>query len=112
MILILIQTVFTVIYQFIVKPNAKTAFIQAWKALTELIYNHESSLGSRLHLTEDGTYLAYAQWPSKEVWKSSGAKLPASSDAIRKQMREACESIEILYQLEVIEDLTRTKVQS
>ena len=99
---------FAVIYQFKVKENRASEFINAWKELTQLIYEYEGSLGSRLHKQNEDVYLAYAQWPDKETWKNSGKNLPHSADRIREAMRDSCSSIEVLYELDSIEDLLKT----
>ena len=100
---------FAVIYSFEVKPNCDQQLIQSWKELTELIYKHEGSLGSRLHKAGENKYIAYAQWPEKEIWENSGNLLPDSASEIRKQMKEACVSIETLFELETIEDLLQSQ---
>ncbi len=100
---------FAVIYQFNVKENMNFEFIKAWKELTELIYEYEGSLGSRLHKLNDKSYLAYAQWPDKETWKNSGNDLPPSADRIRKAMKHSCTSIEVLHELDSIEDLLKSR---
>ncbi|UJH68307.1 antibiotic biosynthesis monooxygenase [Allomuricauda sp. SCSIO 65647] len=100
---------FAVVYQFIVKENRESDFIDAWKQLTRLIYEHEGSLGSRLHKQTDRVYLAYAQWPDKETWKNSGNTLPDSSGNVRSKMRASCAKIEILYELDCTADLLKSK---
>ena len=55
-----------VIYQWSVKPGQEANFEDGWHKVTESLYQR-GSLGSRLHRAENGTYLAYAQWPSKET---------------------------------------------
>ncbi|MDE2292658.1 MAG: hypothetical protein KGL53_11305, partial [Elusimicrobia bacterium] len=44
-------------------------------------------LGSRLHRVEDGSWAAYAQWPSKEKWEAGG-ELSAEAKAARQRMRD------------------------
>lgn len=100
---------FVVIYQFEVKENMKSEFISAWESLTQLIYEHEGSLGSRLHRKSDNIYIAYAQWPDKETWKSAGNKLPDFANKVRTKMKESCSKIETLYELEGIKDLLRSE---
>ncbi len=100
---------FTVIYQFQVKLGLEKAFIEGWKGLTELIYQYEGSLGSRLHRENETSYIAYAQWPDKQTWQNSGKKLPDSADLFRQQMRASCEKIETLHELVVLEDLLQEK---
>lgn len=99
---------FAVVYQFKVIENMEAQFIAAWKQLTQLIYEYEGSLGSRLHKQNNGIYLAYAQWPNKSAWKNSGNKLPESAIKVRSLMKESCSSIETLYELDCIEDLLKS----
>ena len=96
---------FIAIYQFSVIENKEDQFITAWKALTELIYRYEGSLGSRLHQQDNQTYIAYAQWPSKSTWKNAGGNLPEEAQEHRAKMKEACTEITTIHELECIEDL-------
>lgn len=96
---------FAVLYSFTIKPNKQEAFVKAWAELTELIYEYEGSLGSRLHRKSDTQYIAYAQWPSEAVYKNSGDNLPSSTDAVRQTMRDCCDKIEVLHELEMVADL-------
>ena len=100
---------FSVIYTFKVKPDLEKKFIENWIGLTQLIYSHEGSLGSKLHRDQKGNFVAYAQWPSKEVWENAGSKLPRElADNFRKGMKESYFEMETKYELEMIADLTRT----
>jgi hypothetical protein len=50
-----------------------------------------------LHQAEDGTWAAYAQWPTKEMWQADRT-LDAETNRARQQMREAVEeSLPDLY---------------
>lgn len=101
---------FVAIYQFDVKPNHEQKFIESWEGLTQLIYQYEDSLGSRLHKNKDGTYIAYAQWPNKATWKNSGDKLPEEAVNFRNQMKASCASISTLFELEDCKDLLKNEV--
>lgn len=59
-----------VLLEFDVKKGFENEFIEAWNETTEIIYRNFGSLGSRLHRDETGLYVAYAQWPSLEVYES------------------------------------------
>jgi len=96
---------YIVIYEFKVKENNTQKFIDSWKAMTNLLKLHEGSLGSRLHKQNELHYIAYAQWPSKEIFDNSGKKLPENVSEIRKNMKNSCEVIKALHHLEVVEDL-------
>lgn len=99
-----------VIYQFTVKEDHHEEFINSWKDLTQLIYQFEGSLGSRLHKKDKNTFIAYAQWPSKEIFDNSGYKLPESADSIRETMRSTCNQITRMMELEPVEDLLKDKI--
>ena len=99
---------YCVIYQFDVKAEKTKEFEVAWKGVTKLIYKYEGSLGSRLHLDENGKYIAYAQWPSKTVFDNAGQNMPGEADSLRKSMRESCNEIKTLYKLEIRHDAPST----
>jgi len=101
---------FSVIYTFKVKPDLEEKFIENWSGLTRLIYEFEGSLGSKLHHDQNGSLVAYAQWPSKKVWENAGSKLPKEeADKFRKGMKESYLEMETKYELDVIMDLTKPK---
>ncbi len=100
---------YIVLYAFDVRSNKEEDFIKGWKGLTELIYKYEGSLGSRLHKSDLGRYIAYAQWPNKMTFEESGKKLPEEANTYRELMRASCEKIEILHKLDALEDLLREK---
>lgn len=94
-----------VLYRFEVKSGLEDQFLQAWNDLTQLIYTHENSRGSRLHKERGQTYIAYAAWPDKNTFKNAGDNLPESAEVVRKAMRKSCSAIEVLHELEVVSDL-------
>jgi len=96
---------FTVVYRFEVRPNREADFIEHWAALTELIKQYEDGLGSRLHKSNQTTYLAYAQWPDRNTWEKSGDKLPPEAIAIRELMRECIISSSTELEMDVVKDL-------
>ncbi len=98
---------FAVIYSFKVKEGQDEDFKKSWKGLTELIYQYENSLGSRLHKGEGQEYIAYATWPDHKTWDLSGDKLPPEADQWRTLMRETCTEIKTLHKLEMVDDLLK-----
>ncbi len=94
-----------ILYKFNVKPDQEQEFIKAWKELTEFIYEHRNSLGSRLHEVNESTFIAYAQWPDKSNFHDQSKKLPSEAELSKTKMYECCENIETLYEMEVVEDL-------
>lgn len=92
---------FSVIYEFKVQSGLEEQFERSWAEHTCEIREQLGGLGSRLHRNDDGSYVAYAQWPSREKWENAVAlDTPA-----RKAMRDALLSFETVYRLEVLNDL-------
>ena len=102
---------FVAIYRFSTKADKQKQFKQAWHEMTKLIYEHEGSLGSRLHRESETEYIAYAQWPDRKAWQDSGNNLPETANKIRQAMQDSCEKIETLHELTVVDDLLETKTK-
>ena len=92
---------FIAVYAFRVKSGMEAEFQEAWAELTREIIAQRNGLGSRLHLDENGTFIAYAQWADRKSWEAA-APLDISA---RKQMYEALISVHTLYRLDLVDDL-------
>jgi hypothetical protein len=101
---------FCVLYKFIVKSDCDDHFRHHWSAVTQWYYHHACSLGSRLHRTNNGEYIAYAQWQTREQWETQRDTSDVELQAHRQAMREACEKIEVLYELDVTDDFLQRTV--
>lgn len=101
---------FCVIYKFTVKPNHEDQFRQHWLSVTQWYYRNAGSLGSRLHRANRNEYIGYAQWPSRQVWEQQRDRTEADLQAYRQAMRECCEEIEVLYELDVTDDWLQGEV--
>lgn len=62
---------FYVLYRFRVRPERETAFKEGWCRMTEAIRAQRGGLGSRLHRSDEGWWVAYAKWPSRQAWEAS-----------------------------------------
>lgn len=60
---------FAVVYRWKVEAGYEEAFEQEWHEGTVAIREKYASFGSKLHMAEDGTYVAYALWPNKAGWE-------------------------------------------
>ncbi|MCA9001829.1 MAG: antibiotic biosynthesis monooxygenase [Planctomycetes bacterium] len=83
---------FTVLYRYKLKPGSEEQFVHDWRTITLEFLHSQGSLGSRLHHCEDGTWLAYAQWPNREAWEKAslkGPKLAQASEGMRDAIEEA-----------------------
>lgn len=98
---------FCVLYKFTVKPDHEDHFRYHWAAVTPWFYHHAGSLGSRLHRASTGEFLAYAQWQTRAQWEQQRERSDAELHQHRQAMREVCEKMEGLYELEMTDDLLR-----
>ena len=93
---------FCVLYKFTVKAGCESTFRHNWVAVTQWLYRHAGSFGSRLHRANDGSYIGYAQWASHDKWKEDRANAELQSHV--QAMRESCEEVEVLHELDVTDD--------
>lgn len=100
---------FCVIYRFKVKDGLDAQLVDSWGELTEFIYHHCGSLGSRLHKSQNhNEYIAYAQWPSKDFWEAGGSdEFKLAAENPRQAMRDACDEIETLFELNPVSDMLK-----
>jgi len=90
------RTDFAVLYRWHLHPGREDSFIQAWTTITEAFKEQRGALGSRLHHADDGTWVAYAQWPDRGAWEASGqlgSVDPAASLAMSEAIAESFEPI-------------------
>ena len=83
---------FCVLYRFRVRPGEEAAFVAAWAELTHAIRDQRGGLGSRLHRDDDGTFVAYAQWPDRASWEHAQALPSVDPDASERLSRTLVES--------------------
>lgn len=97
---------FCVIYRMRVPAEQEQRFIKCWRELTRLIRRQRGGLGSRLHRDSDGSFLAYAQWPTREAWVAGrAAEESAEMSAAREAMAETGVEIGVLHELVLVEDM-------
>jgi hypothetical protein len=81
-------------------------FREAWHALTEDIFSSCNSLGSRLHESDDGTWVAYAQWRDREAWEKCPQLM--SNQTGHARLAECLDGeTQVLFRLTVLDDLLR-----
>jgi heme-degrading monooxygenase HmoA len=72
---------FVVLYKWKLRPGQEEEFVEAWSRVSDLLLNERGSLGSRLHIGNDGLWYSYAQWPSAEVRREAFAQGPVDAKA-------------------------------
>ncbi|WP_421807528.1 antibiotic biosynthesis monooxygenase family protein [Flagellimonas sp.] len=98
---------YAVIYEFKVIQSQEEAFETLWQMVTEGFMQHAGGLGSRLHKTETGVYIAYAQWPDKKAWETAKQKLPKTATENLQRMNGYCNEITVLFNMDVRNDLLK-----
>lgn len=56
---------FAVIYRSYIKPGLEDEYQKLWNQVASYFIQHRGAIGSCLHKTEDGIWLAYSRWPDK-----------------------------------------------
>ena len=95
---------FVVVYSFTIIEGKENQFELAWREMTDLIKKYEGGLGSRLHKESSGKYIAYAQWPNKELWEGFGRKLPIESKEVSARMKDSIIESKTVYEMYVSDD--------
>ncbi len=87
---------FSILYRWRLAPGKEEQFQQAWERITRALLAERNSLGSRLHLAADGTWVAYAQWPDQDRWQQSmdaGSLDPEASAQMADAITESFDPI-------------------
>ncbi|HYP01576.1 MAG TPA: antibiotic biosynthesis monooxygenase [Pyrinomonadaceae bacterium] len=95
---------FIALYRWKLREGQEGRFQQGWHRLTVEIYEKRGSLGSRLHRAEDGTWVAYAQWPDRQAWEAGRAQQVQDTEALQL-MRESIEVSHPPTFMEIVDDL-------
>src|SRR6478735_4884984 len=102
-----------VVLEFAPIDGMENEFIQAWTECTNVIYENFGSLGSRLHRSDKGSFIAYAQWPNKIAYDGS-SDWPEHLIAVRDRMRSLLKGGKpnVLHVLQVEVDLLKSQACS
>ena len=100
---------YCVSYKFTLLSNnseTRRQFIEVWSGLTVFFRENCGALGSRLHYGADGSFYAYAQWPSLAVKEAAGDVVPTESfGRLRMKWAELAGPSEILWEGDVVADM-------
>lgn len=111
---------FAVIYRGYLKPGREADYRTAWNQVARYFIEKRGALGSCLHRTEDGLWIAYSRWPDKET---RDASWPGNKSPSNELPPEICHAIAILKDsldedrkipdicMEVVDDLFFTEAK-
>lgn len=108
---------FAVIYRVKLKPHQEKEYQECWRMIADYFVEYRGAIGSCLHKTNDGLWVAYSRWPSKAMrdasWPGDNApneELPEEIREVIKKMQKFKEENKELEQydelcMDVVEDL-------
>jgi hypothetical protein len=62
---------FAVIYRSYLIPGSETNYKKHWHKIARYFVEQRSAIGSTLHQTEEGLWVAYSRWPDKATRDAS-----------------------------------------
>lgn len=80
---------FAVIYRGFVKPEYEKEYQQYWHTIATYFVEYRGALGSCLHKTSEGMWLAYSRWPDKATRNASWPGDDAPSSELPDHIRQA-----------------------
>ena len=82
---------FAVIYRFYLQPHQEELYKTCWNTIASYFIKERGAIGSCLHKTDDGFWLAYSRWPDKQTrddsWPGDDAPSDVLPDAIRATIK-------------------------
>ena len=113
---------FAVIYKGHVHQGVEAEYKRLWRQIAQYFIEHRGALGSCLHKTAEGEWVAYSRWPDKAMrdasWPQEGESVDESLSTEIKQAIESlkkCIDKDQPYQeicMEVVDDFLFSKEQS
>ena len=80
---------FAVLYRGYVKPNCEAEYKKLWHKIADYFITKRGAIGSCLHQTEDGLWVAYSRWPDKATRDASWPGDNVPSDELPVEIRAA-----------------------
>lgn len=80
---------FAAIYQAYIKPGREVEYRESWNKVTRYFIEQRGAIGSCLHRTSDGLWVAYSRWPDKKTRDNSWPGENDPSDELPSEIRRA-----------------------
>jgi hypothetical protein len=105
---------FAVIYRSYLKSGREQDYQTAWRKVAQYFVAYRGAIGSCLHRTQEGLWVAYSRWPDKKTRDASWPRSDVPSEELPFEIREAVLTIQDCLDLdqklpdicmEVVDDL-------
>jgi hypothetical protein len=107
---------FAVIYQAYIKEGRESEYREAWNVVARYFVEKRGAIGSCLHKTPEGVWVAYSRWPNKMMRDASWPGEKGPSDELPFDIQRAVLSIKDCLErklpeicMEVVDDLLLLK---
>ncbi len=80
---------FAVIYQGYVKAGKESVYQKTWNTVARYFVEKRGAIGSCLHRTPDGMWVAYSRWPDKKTRDASWPGNDDPSEELPDEIRKA-----------------------
>jgi hypothetical protein len=80
---------FAAIYQSYLKPGREADYQKAWRIVASYFIEKRGAIGSCLHRTEQGIWVAYSRWPDRATRDASWPGENAPSNELPLEIRQA-----------------------
>ena len=80
---------FAAIYRFRLKSHQEASYIEYWNTIVDYFAEKRGAIGSCLHKSEDGLWVAYSRWPDKATRDASWPGDDAPNEELPVHIRNA-----------------------
>ena len=80
---------FAVIYQGYIQVGRERDYEEAWNKVARFFVDQRGAIGSCLHRTNDGLWIAYSRWPNRQTRDVSWPGENAPSSDLPQEIRTA-----------------------
>ena len=80
---------FAVIYQSYLKAGRESDYQKAWRIVASYFIEKRGAIGSCLHRTEEGIWVAYSRWPDRATRDASWPGENDPSNELPQEIRQA-----------------------
>ncbi len=91
---------FAAIYSVYIKPGREEEYQRNWLKIASCFVAHKGAVGSCLHRGENGLWIAYSRWPSKERREAAWPGDKEPSEYFPLEIRRAIAAVKDCADLE------------